>query len=447
MGLKAGFSRTVINPAMGVGIEGYFIVRKVDGILDNLEINGLALELGKEQVLLLSIDLCEIAQRSMILLRQDAAEAAGLPLDHVFISCTHTHTGPICIFDDPDPLIRDYFMQLRNWVKNAAAAALEDLHPARVGWGVTECDLSHSRRVRMKDGSIRTNPGINNPDNVHEVGEMDHRLSVLRFDREGADSIVLINYGMHPDSIGKNSVSADWPGFMRRTLEHTIPSIKRLFHNGAEGDVGATPVFAEPGWFNDTFWDFDDVVRGYKHSRWYGRYVAGCVMKIFDKVNYVEPDHLTAMVRTIRVPANVPTPEEIPEAHRIHELHTTDRDSELGYEGMMVTTVVAEAERMVRLEHGPETFDMQLSGIALGKIAIVGIPGEPFTGIGTALKDTESWDLILPVCLANGAEGYFPMQEHYAEGGYETRSSPFKAGAAEYIINEGKEMLKDLSKT
>ncbi|MBQ9392634.1 MAG: hypothetical protein IJU18_01400 [Oscillospiraceae bacterium] len=444
MTLSAGFSRTVINPDVGVGIEGYYVIRKADGVLDDLEINGLALALGSEKVLILSMDLCQIAQRSMILLRQAAAEATGLPLDHVFCHSTHTHTGPICIHDDPDPLVRDYFVKLQGWTAEAAKAAVADLKPARMGWGVTNCDLSHSRRIRMKDGSIRTNPGLNNPDSVCEVGEMDHRLNVLRFDREGGDTVVLVNYGMHPDSIGRNSVSADWPGFMRRTFERTIPGTKCLFLNGAEGDVGAAPAFAQPGWFNDTFWDFDDVIRGYGHSRWYGRYMAGAILQIYDKVNYCEPDRMTAMERPIRVKANVPAPEEIPEAHRIHELHIAGRDSELGLEGMMVTTVVAEAERMVKLENGPETFEMPLSGIALGDIAIVGIPGEPFTGIGVGLKDTKDWTLVLPVCNANGSEGYFPMQEHYDEGGYETRSSMFKAGTAEYIIEEGKKLLSDM---
>ena len=442
--LSAGFSRVVINPDLGTPIAGYLIPRRVDGILDNLEANALALGMGDTKVLIISLDLCKIAARTMVLLRRAAAERTGLPLDHVFINVTHTHTGPYAVFDDPDPLVRGYVEKLRGWVAEAAEAALRDVRPCRVGWGVTDCNLSVSRRVRMKDGTLRTNPGVNNPDSICEVGEMDHRLHMLRFDREGSDTVVLVNYGLHPDSVGKNSVSADWPGFMRRTFETTIPGTKCLYLNGAEGDVGALPLRVTPGWFNDTFWDFDDVVRGYAHSRWYGRYVAGSMLQIYDKVNYFEPESLKAVERTIQVPANVPAPEDLPEAHRIYELHKAGRDEELGYKGMMVTTVVAEAERMVSLENGPEYFEMPMVGISLGSVAIVGIPGEPFTGIGVAIKDTPGWDTVLPVCNANGSEGYFPMQECYDEGGYEICRSPFKAGAAEYIIQEGKALLSEL---
>jgi len=87
---------------------------------------------------------------------------------------------------------------------------------------------------------------------------------------------------------------------------------------------------------------------------------------------------------------------------------------------------------------------MELTGLTLGNIALIGIPGEPFMGIGKALKETEGWELVIPTCLTNGSEGYFPMMDAYVEGGYEAGSSPFKAGVAELIIDEGKVLLGQL---
>ena len=60
------------------------------------------------------------------------------------------------------------------------------------------------------------------------------------------------------------------------------------------------------------------------------------------------------------------------------------------------------------------------------------------------IKDTPGWRAILPCCLTNGAQGYFPMRSAFDEGGYEARSSSFKAGVAERIIVEGKEILASL---
>ena len=99
---------------------------------------------------------------------------------------------------------------------------------------------------------------------------------------------------------------------------------------------------------------------------------------------------------------------------------------------------------MVRLEHGPEAFSMPLSALAIGPVAFIGIPGEPFTGIGQALKQAPGWDLVLPTCNTNGKEGYFPTEDAYTEGGYESRSSNFKAGVAEFLITEGTSLLESL---
>ena len=106
--------------------------------------------------------------------------------------------------------------------------------------------------------------------------------------------------------------------------------------------------------------------------------------------------------------------------------------------------MVAEAERMLRLEHGPERFEMLLSGVAIGDAALIGLPGEPFTGIGRALKQAEGWNAVLPCCITNGYEGYFPMKEAYDEGGYEARSSVYRAGVAERLIEAGVGLLGEM---
>ena len=281
---------------------------------------------------------------------------------------------------------------------------------------------------------------------LHPIGDVDERVNVLRFDREGAETLVLVNFGNHPDVVGGTKISADWPGFLRRTVEKTLDNTKSIFFNGAQGDVNHVNIHPTGGYLNDMFMDFDDVARGYKHAQYMGRVVAGGVLQAFDKVKYVDVDSLKCMHKMIRVPSNMPDPADLPEAHRIHDLHVAGKDAELPYKGMMLTTMVARAGRMVRLENGPEAFEMPLTAIAIGPVAMFGIPGEPFTGIGRALKETEGWDLILPTCNTNAKEGYFPMLECYEEGGYEAGGSNYKAGVAELLIEEGKALLDSLKK-
>ena len=446
--LCAGFSRVDITPMMGVPIAGYYKPRFAEAVLDNLEINALALSCGDDKAVLMSADLCGIKRTQAKALAEAVAAATGLPAEAVYLHATHTHTGPVLPGDGeaaPNALVEEYFTFLCRRFADAAQMALADLKPARMGYGVGQApNIAFIRRFRMKDGSIKTNPGVDNPDIVEPIGQVDERVNVVRFDRKGGDTLILVNFGDHPDVVGGSKISADWPGFLRRTVEKTLPHTRCLFFNGAQGDVNHVNVHPTGGYLNDMFMDFDDVARGYGHARYMGRVVAGGVLQAYDKVKYVDVESLKCMQKLIRVPSNMPDPADLPEAHRIHALHTAGRDSELPYTGMMLTTVVARAGRMVRLENGPESFEMPLSAVAIGPVAMIGLPGEPFTGIGRALKETQGWNLVLPTCNTNAKEGYFPMMECYEEGGYEAGGSNYKAGVAELLIEEGKSMLRAL---
>lgn len=455
--LSVGFARVNITPMMGIGIVGYFVPRFADGVLDDLYINALALRCGDTSAVLLTVDHCGIERGIIADYTAYISEKTGLRQDCIAIHATHSHTAPAIInpygpatlaqeYSSVNPEIEmEYYNLVRRKLADAARFALEDLKPAKMGWGIGQApNIAFVRRFRMKDGSVQTNPGVDNPNIDSPIGDVDERVNVLRFDRQDAESIVLVNFGDHPDVVGGCKISADWPGLTRNTVEKVLDHTKCIVCNGAQGDVNHVNVHPRGGYLNGMFMDFDDVSRGYDHARYMARVVTAGVLQAFDKVQYVDVNEVKCILRTIQVASNMPTADQIPEAERIDALHQQGRDSELPYEGMMLTTVVAEAGRMVKLKDGPQCFEMELTGIAIGPVALIGLPGEPFTGVGRGLKETEGWDLILPCCLTNGSQGYFPMQDAYDEGGYESRSSFFKAGVAEYLIEEGRKLLADL---
>ena len=296
----------------------------------------------------------------------------------------------------------------------------------------------------MKDGSAKTNPGVNNPDIVKSIGLLDERVNVVRFNREDGSNIVIVNFGNHPDTIGGNKVSGDWPGFTRRIFEKAIDNTKCVVFNGAQGDINHVNVKPKGGDLNDMINDFDDVTRGYGHARHIGNVMAASVMAVYDKVYYVDVDKVKYLQEYINIPTNMPKPEEMEEARYIKKMHDEGRDAELPYKGMWLTTMVAGATRKIELENGPEFKLLLLSAISIGNIAMIGIPGEPFTGTGIGLKESKDFDMIMPCCLTNGSMGYFPMKDSYEEGGYEAQTSRFKAGVAELIIEEGKKILSKL---
>ena len=443
--LQVGFARLDNTPPLGAPINGYTFVRYSEGVLDPLEIHAVAIGDGTNTVILIAYDSLGVSKDLLLEWRGRISKRCGVPVDSIYITASHSHTAPAGPRGDIDDIAKEYFASMARKIEDAAVYAVEDMRPAKMGYGIGEAkNVAFCRRYKMKDGSCMTNPGVNNPDIVAPMNEVDTRVSVVRFDREGAESVVIVNFANHPDVIGGNKISADWPGAARRFTERVLDNVRCVVVNGCQGDVNHVNVHPTGGYGNDLFHDFDDVDRGYNHAQYIGRVITAGVLQTYDKVKYVDVDTVSALVKTIKIPSNKPKPEELPEARRINQLHLEGRDSELPYKGMMLTTVIAEAACKIRLANAPETFDMDLIALRIGNLAFLGIPGEPFNEIGNQIKRAEGWDMVVPTCLTNGYQGYFPTFDAYAEGGYEARHSNFKAGVAERIIAGAIELLKEI---
>lgn len=441
--LRAGFARINVTPMLGISMSGYYEKREAEGVLDELEVSALAVSDGETTAVLISMDALYFPRNVIWDFKKSITEATGVPDEGIYIHGTHIHTGPTISKDTDEVLVLEYVQYLTHKMADVSKQAIEDLKYAKMGWSVgTAPNVAFIRRYRMKDGSVRTNPGINNPEVAGPLGELDNRVNILRFDREEGETLVLVNYGNHPDVVGGMRFSADWPGFLRRTVEQALPECKCVFFNGCEGDVNHFNVFPK-----DTDRPLTNVPEEkYQFARYMGRAMAGTVLQEYDKVKYLEDAPIRCMKKAICVPSNMPDPKDIPEAHRLYDMYIDGQEEELHriYPGMMFETMVARASRMVQLENGPEFFEMDLSAVVIGSVAFIGYPGEPFTGIGKEVKDTEGWELILPTSTTNGAHGYFPMMDAFMEGGYEANSCRMKAGVAELMIKESKEMLEKL---
>ncbi len=443
--LQVGFAEVQITPPLGVFMAGYFQDRFADGILDDLFMQATAFSIGGKICVLVTADLIGIYRENIDLLRKSAASAAGIDERSIFITCSHTHTGPSVLKNEKYAGDSAYFAFFSERLSDVIKWAIADCKPAKLGYGVGNAPrIAFIRRFRMKDGSVRTNPGVNNPEIVSPIGEVDERVSVIRIDREGAETIVIANFGVHPDVVGGTKISADYPGFFRRTLKAALGNVKCAFINGAQGDVNHVNVFPRPADSNGTFRDFDDVDRGYAHSRHMGNVIAAGVLQVYEKIQYIDVDSIDCAEQLVHIPSNRPKASELPLAHRYHELHLAGRDDEIPFFGMELTTEVARAERIVKLENGPDFFEIPVTALRLGKLALVGFGGEPFCDIGRGVRENPNYECVIPCAITNGYEGYFPTMNAYTEGGYEAASSNFAAGVAEILIEEGKTLANSI---
>ena len=460
--LTAGYSRVDITPGCGTEIPGYFVHRYVKGVRDPLSVVTLAFSDGVRTAVVQQVDTATLTPAAAEILLARVTKDTGLPREAVLQHASHTHCGGWLELTEEEaratePTVdvtskRGYAAFVASRAADGAAAAIRDLKPARLSHGRSEATrISFGRRYHMKDGRVRTNPGVGNPDIVKPAGNPpDEEVQVLRIDREGGKPICVMNFQTHPDVVGGELVTADWPGLARTVFEKaTDGEALAMVLNGTEGDVNHVNVSPLPGETNGLHPDFDDVYRGYPHSKHMANKIAAAALSVWEKCISLPDGTIRYGMKTVRIPSNRPQPGEEKDAAwagRVWSAHEAGRDGDLPWKGMELTTEIARARRILQLKDGPDAFDLTLHDLAVGPgLAFATYPGEPFNDIGKAVKRQSPFALTLQVCLTGGTRGYFPFSDSYREGGYESASSVFGPTVADDLIKGQVELLESLS--
>ncbi len=443
--MKTGFAKHCINPPLGYPIVGYYHERLAKGILDDLYVRAVAFDDGETKSVIITLDLCILPISYYAELREMVAEECGLEPDAVVINLSHTHTGPVIgkDFASGKEIGTEYQNFLTYTIRDAALYAFEDLKDSRFFVAYNKAEgVSFVRRYRMKDGSVQTNPGPKNPDIDHVLAEADSTVRVLKIKREGAKDICLVNFATHPDSVGGDYISADWPGTVCDTVEKAFANVNCVFLQGPQGDTNHINPHPSKGEEATYFIDFDNVPRSKAHSELRGHQVAGAVISVYDLAEEIPTGKIGYISKMVTIPSHKEN-DRLEEATKIQELYKAGRTEELPYKGMELTTVLAESKRIVNLANGPDSFTYRFSSMNIGDFAIAGFAGEPFTEIGKRVFKESPFEHTFLCCLTDSGV-YFPTTKAFSEGGYEARGSSIAPGADDIIVENMCGMLKEL---
>jgi hypothetical protein len=93
--------------------------------------------------------------------------------------------------------------------------------------------------------------------------------------------------------------------------------------------------------------------------------------------------------------------------------------------------------------------DVELAVVGLGELALCAIPGEPFLASAQQLRTLcrDSYPTTIVVGCTNGYRGYLPTLDRFDVASYEVLMSPFEMGAAECLVTELGEMVRNLRST
>jgi len=374
--LKAGAGKArMVFPEGYYPHEGYF------GEYSPMHVRALVLE-QRERSLLLSVELPSIRPFELTdMLRAQAAQLAGAPVENVWLCMTHSLSAPH-VPPQKDGLRFDmHISAVKKAIFTAVESAISDLRPAVLRRGETQTDINVDREIESVDGWWMGLRGDSPVDNT---------LTVLRFDDiEGKPIALVYNHPMKSCvlettvmSDGRRYASSDLCGAVSALAEahYGAPA---LFFMGAGGDSfpkmkGNYLALDEDGHFKEinhgeAAYDF---LRQLSEEVWQALY--SCAENSAPCPNAAVVNRSAS----VTVPGQKPYPRE-----------TLPPPPVRGY--------VFEADE-------PQTVEYSL--LQLGDSVILGVKPEVSYPLMTKLREGSPYKFTLLFSMVNGGQAYIPEE-------------------------------------
>ena len=435
MSLLLGAAQRKITPPLGTHMAGYYHVRPAAAVHDDLYARALVVDDGKTAIALVTCDLVSIREESVVNARRQIEAATSLPGANVLVCCTHTHTGPITRGDRSSAtfgsMSESYMAALEAQIAAAVTEAWETRASGALRIGkAQETRIAFNRRFHMRDGSVKTNPGKNNPNVVRPVGPIDPDVYVLLAESDQGDPIgVLVNYSLHADTTGGDHISADYSGWMEKHLKNMSPELDDavlLYANGYCGDINHVNV-------NDPA-----QLKGFAESERIGRALAESATQALSRLEPLKGETVHAAQRVEALPAVVPTKEDVAWAREA--VAAAPMGGGPGRDDLV------KAHRDLALQElNKQEFDTEVQVLAVGNVALTALPGEMFVELGLAIKEGSPFAHNLLAELANGNLGYICTAAAYPQGAYEPTSSRVLPGSGEQLVRAALAMQREIA--
>jgi len=414
--------------------------------------------------------------------RQAIADDLKLPVSNVILFVSHNHTDAKVSSNHVEayeayhlpqlpvakllPLGEELLAQLRSHAKRLPAM----LQPVTVWWAEgTEGRITYNRKGRRADGSTYL---MREEDRdlmgVDFNGDIDRQAPIVVLkNAEGKPVAALAQFTGHPCSCyhpEKPVVFGDWPqvacDVVARHLSPTKPLVVS-FLQGCAGEVNSKGMFR------------GDVVLSEK----YGQMLGGSYIKALDNLKPSQRDGLNFAAEDVRIPLG-PLPSEKALKAEIAEMEDFIRRAAAGdqntlacvglnfpreltpaYRGKLIEAVLPWSKWALELRQSgkadsvPKYLQVEIQVLRIGDVGIIGMPFEPFQGIGRQIRARSPLPLAIPCGYVNASHGYLTdgpntgdreyMSAHYR---YTKFRPPFKKPAGDVIADKAIEILNRFAK-
>ena len=435
--LRAAACRFKVDVEVGAATHGK-TGTKVERVAGPLMTTAILIEDGTRRICLVASDLRVEMKNVNTLLKAEASKVLGLATDRIVFFTSHNHSVPKLAevearHADLPPLSKGEAPEVKlypsgerfvNALKENLARLTDALEPVTVHWTQgEEGRITYNRKGRRADGSTY----FMREEDRQLVGQdfngdIDREVPVVVFKgMTGRPVAAILQFtghpvtSYHPEHL---TIFGDYPvvaaDMLGRALGGTGAPVPVAFLQGCAGDSNSKHMLS------------GDVDK----ARQYGEMLGGSAIKVLAQLRPSKRDGMDYSEQTASIPLQPLPPRSVIEAE-LAEMRDFVRRAEAGdentlscvglnfpralspkYRGALVDLPKQWNEwALAQYEQGrdkdvPRTLDVPVYVLRLGDVGIVGMPFEPFLGIGRRIRANSPCALTIPCGYTNGAYGY-----------------------------------------
>lgn len=444
--LEAGLAAVDITPEeWPVTLRGSFSPKGTESAHDPLHARSLAVRNGDGRAVLTIVDILYMDQETLDKIKAAAAEKTRWKVTEFLIAGTHTHSAPSISGSTAPPEVA-FQKKAFDGIVSSIAKAIENLEPARIGFGSGELsDEVFNRRWYLEDGKMPPNPfgeidtvKMNPPRDliVKPAGPIDPEVAVINVQTaRGKAKGLLANYALHyVGSIPGRQVSADYFGEFARVVPFRVAGSRppedfvAILSNGASGDIN-----------NIDFKGTRAPRAPFEQIQVVASKVADAAYQATRDLEYDDKAPVAMTERRVTLRYRKPSEELVTRSREILEMSEEEKKELPRLADHYAVRTLAALER-------PDTVDVAIQALRIGDQAIVSLPFEVLVEIGMDLKKRSPFPRTMIIELANGGFGYLPPPHQHELGGYETwlGTSKVQKDASVILTDALLEMLNEI---
>ena len=475
--LRAASIEFAITPAAGSIPDARFVSEAAQKVAGPLKTTITLLEDGGLRLCMVTSHLNWSYDVSYFF-RRAIAEDLKLPVANVVMFSSHNHcdlqvasdqveaynTYPIPLERLPEPKLLPIGRELLDQLRSHAKRLPDMLQPVTVWWAEgTEGRITYNRKGRRADGSTYL---MREEDRElvgqDFIGDIDRQAPIVVLKSlDGKPAAALVQFTGHPVTSYRPEqpiIFGEWPQIACDLVAQHLQSPGSPpvgFLQGCAGDINSKEMFRG----------------GVERSMQFGQMLGQSYIKAIDMMKPSRRDGLDYAVENVRIPL-APLPSEKQLRMEIVEMEDFVRRAAAGdentracvglnfpkelspaYRGKLVEAILPWNRWAIQLHESgqadttPRYLEAEIYVIRIGDVGIVGMPFEPFQGIGRQIRRS-SLPLTIPCGYANINIGYLTDSANTGDREYMsafyryTKSRPpYAKPAGDVLADKGVEIL------